>query len=186
MHRCAAAVVAGFSLVLTVSGCHGTAGSVLPSNQAYSPSQSSLMISRPDIAPWSGKIKHVIIIFQENRTLDNMFNGYPGADTQTWGLDHNGNHIPLAQVSETAPYDISHAHSAFITEYDGGKMDGFDLEKSSGCQTPGACPPPNRRAYGIVPRSESKPYWDMAHEWVLGDEMFQTNQGPSFPRISIS
>ena len=160
----------------------------LPSNQAYSPGQSSLAMMtglRPDIAPWSGKIKHIIIIFQENRTLDNMFNGYPGADTQSWGLDHNGKHIPLIQVSETAPYDVSHAHSAFTTEYANGKMNGFDLVKTSGCGKPGACPPPNRRAYGMVPRSESKPYWDMANEWVLADEMFQTNQGPSFPGASV-
>ncbi len=135
----------------------------------------------PDIAPWSGKIKHIIIIFQENRTLDNVFNGYPGADTQSWGLDHNGRRIALLPVSETAPYDISHKHSAFMTEYANGKMNGFDLVRTSACGRPGACPPPNRRAYGMVPRPESEPYWDMANEWVLGDKMFETNQGPSFP-----
>ena len=26
-------------------------------------------------------IKHIVIIVQENRTFDNLFNGYPGADT---------------------------------------------------------------------------------------------------------
>ena len=31
----------------------------------------------------SGKIQHVVIIFQENRSFDNLFNGYPGADTAT-------------------------------------------------------------------------------------------------------
>ena len=183
MNRLVAAVAAGVALCLTLSACRGTGAPVLPSSPMLLSNLSS--DGRTDLlpngAPWSGKIKHVIIIFQENRTLDNMFNGYPGADTQSWGLDHNGNHISLIQVSESAPYDISHAHSAFTSEYADGKMDGFDLEKSSACGKPGACPPPNRRAYGIVPRSESKPYWDMANEWVLADHMFQTNQGPSFP-----
>ncbi len=184
MNRSVAAIAAGVSFSLTMSACHGTSAPVLP-NSATLPSNGSIAETmagpRPNTAPWAGKIKHVIIIFQENRTPDNLFNGYPGADTQSWGLDHSGNHIPLTQVSETAPYDISHAHSAFTTEYAGGKMDGFDLVQTSACGKPGACPPPNRRAYGMVPRTESKPYWDMASEWVLGDRMFETNQGPSFP-----
>ena len=29
----------------------------------------------------SSKITHVVIIFQENRTTDDLFNGFPGADT---------------------------------------------------------------------------------------------------------
>ncbi len=172
MKRSIAAMVASVSLILTVSGCHGMSGSVLP-GQAYSPGQSSLAMMtglRPDIAPWSGKIKHIIIIFQENRSLDNMFNGYPGADTQSWGLDHSGNHIPLTQVSETAPYDISHAHSAFTTEYAGGKMNGFDLVQTSACGKPGACPPQNRRAYGMVPRTDQSPTgtWPTSGYWATG------------------
>ena len=157
---------------------------MLPNSPTLPSNGSNAMMmagARPDVAPWAGKIKHVIIIFQENRTPDNLFNGYPGADTQSWGLDHNGGRVNLIPISETAPYDISHAHSAFVTEYANGNMSGFDLVKTSACGQPGACPPPNRRAYGMVPRSESKPYWDMANQWVLGDRMFETNQGPSFP-----
>ncbi len=152
----------------------------MPTNQ---PAQPSIVMTglRAGPAPWSGKIKHVIIIFQENRTPDNMFNGLPGADTVAVGLDHTGKHIPLAIISETAPYDLSHTHTAFKIEYDNGKLDGFDLERSTKCLKPGGCPPRDRRAYGIVPRTESQPYWDMATQYAFGDRMFQTNEGPSFP-----
>ena len=182
MRRSVGAVAAVVSITLTLSACRGAGAPVLPSNSMLSQNRSSNVMA--DVlygtAPWSKNIKHIVIIVQENRTPDNLFNGYPGADTQSWGLDHNGKHIPLVQVSETSPYDVSHAHSAFLTEYANGNMNGFDLVRTR-CGTPGSCPPPNRRAYGMVPRSESKPYWDMAHEWVLGDRMFETNQGPSFP-----
>jgi phospholipase C len=181
MQRVFATISVGFGLLLAVNGCQGAAGPVVPSQSAwqqFNPSGDFAVLGRG--APWSGKIKHVVIIIQENRTVDNLFNGYPGADTQSWGLNHKGNHVPLISVSMTAPYDISHAHTSFVTEYAGGKMNGFDLAVSR-CAKPGACPPPNLRAYAKVPLNEAKPYWDMAHYWVLADRMFQTNQGPSFP-----
>lgn len=174
-------VAVGGSLILALllAGCRGSAGPVIPAGTG--PSAASSMAGPVQYgASWSSKIKHVIIIIQENRTIDNMFNGYPGADTQSWGLDHNGNRVKLFDVSETAPYDISHTHPSFSREYDNGKMDGYDLV-STNCMNQKKCPPANRRAYGKVPKKESKPYWDMAKEWVLGDKMFETNQGPSFP-----
>lgn len=33
-----------------------------------------------------GKIKHVIVVVQENRTVDNLFQGFPGADTVSFGV----------------------------------------------------------------------------------------------------
>jgi phospholipase C len=169
------------STLLVVSGCGVASSSYIPLNQ---PLQRTPLSPKGTMdgnaASWSAKIKHVVIIFQENRTMDNLFNGYPGADTQSWGLDHNGNRVSLSTVSMTAPYDVSHNHDSFVTEYAGGNINGFDLVNSR-CNNSGFCPPPEQRAYAKVPRSESKPYWDMAKQWVLGDRMFQTNQGPSFP-----
>jgi phospholipase C len=130
------------------------------------PAGSSYRASASSVA-WAGKIAHVVIVFQENRSVDNLFNGLPGADTQTWGLNHLGQQVPLRPISLRAHYDISHTHGAFNTEYDGGRLDGFDLVRKD--------------AYGIVPRREAQPYFDMAQQYAFGDRMFQTNQGPSFP-----
>lgn len=128
----------------------------------------------------SSKIAHVVIIFQENRTPDNLFNGLPGADTVRVGINSAGKKIRLAPIGLTAPYDLGHAHGSFETEYDAGKMDGFD-QVSSDCRGVAVCVPPHRRAYGYVPRDEVGPYFIMAERYAFADRMFQTNQGPSFP-----
>ncbi|MGB6601814.1 MAG: hypothetical protein WBE77_12110, partial [Candidatus Cybelea sp.] len=47
----------------------------------------------------AGKIKHVVYIIQENRSFDNMFHGYPGADTVSSGQNSNGQTIELQSRS---------------------------------------------------------------------------------------
>ncbi len=126
------------------------------------------------------KIAHVVIIFQENRTTDDLFNGLPGADTVRSGLSSRGRRIPLRPVRMTAPYDLDHTHAGFETEYANGKMNGFDKE-NSGCIGAIVCAPEDVRAYGYVPHDEIKPYFAMATQYAFADRMFQTNQGPSFP-----
>lgn len=128
----------------------------------------------------ASKISHVIIIVQENRTTDNLFNGLPGADTVRAGLNSEGNEVRLAPIGLTAPYDLGHAHGSFETEYDGGKIDGFDRVSSS-CRGVAVCVPPHRRAYGYVPKAQVEPYFIMAQTYAFADHMFETNQGPSFP-----
>ncbi len=130
--------------------------------------------------PLSAKIKHVVIIFQENRSTDDLFNGLPGADTVRSGLNSKGHRVPLKPISLTAPYDLDHGHSGFITEYASGKLNGFNKESST-CVGATVCIAQKVRAYGYVPHHEIKPYLAMASQYAFGDHMFQTNQGPSFP-----
>jgi phospholipase C len=128
----------------------------------------------------TGTIEHIVVIVQENRTVDNLFNGLPGANTVQSGKNMRGEEIGLQPVSLTAPYDLSHGHSGWVADYDHGKMDGFSTEHEN-CNGKGDCPKRDVAAYGYVPRSEIKPYWDMALKYTFADNMFQTNQGPSFP-----
>jgi phospholipase C len=126
----------------------------------------------------------VVIIVQENRSVDNLFNGFPGANTVRSGENSWGQTVDLQPVPLTAPYDISHRHSAFVTEYANGNMNGFNLVSSRCKPAPrksGECPPQGVAAYAYVPYSEVRPYWDMAKQYTFADNMFQTNQGPSFP-----
>ncbi len=126
-------------------------------------------------------IKHVVIIIQENRSFDNLFHGYPGADWASSGLAHDGRRIQLRPTSFLAPYDLSHRFRDFLKAYDGGKMDRFDLVKAG--RLPGAL---GKRvivpyaAYRYVPRSEAEPYFQMAEHYVLADKMFQSNMDQSF------
>jgi phospholipase C len=132
------------------------------------------------LAAKSHKVDHVVIIVQENRSVDNLFNGLPGADTVTYGLRRNGNKVALRPEPLIAPYDISHRHDAFEAEYDNGKMDGFERARSN-CRAHQKCPRKHVRAYAYVPQWEVKPYFIMAEQYGFGDRMFQSNQGPSFP-----
>ena len=128
----------------------------------------------------TSKIQHVVIIFQENRTTNDLFNFLAGANTVRQGKNSSGQTVQLQPRLLTAPYDISHAHIAFTTEYAGGAMDGFDLVGSS-CNKGATCPPKDIRAYGYVPEHEVEPYYVMARRYTFGNNMFQTNEGPSFP-----
>ncbi len=128
----------------------------------------------------NGTIEHVIIIVQENRTPDNLFNGLPGADTVRYGKSSKGKFITLQPIPLTAPYDISHRHNAFEIEYALGNLTGFNLVKSH-CNDRRKCPVKGLRAYGFVPHEEVEPYFALAKQYAFADRMFETNQGPSFP-----
>ena len=133
---------------------------------------------QPHRPPEGGFVQHVVIIFQENRSVDNLFNGFPGADTVTSGQTSTGRVVALRPVSLAVPYDVDHSHAAFETEYNGGNMNGFDLV--SIVPEPGFSPPPDA-AYGFVPHDETEPYFALARQFTFADRMFQTHQGPSFP-----
>jgi hypothetical protein len=64
----------------------------------------------------TSKIQHVVIIFQENRTPDNLFQDpvliAAGADIASSGLDSSGQMIPLSAESLGIGYDMDHSHRA--------------------------------------------------------------------------
>jgi phospholipase C len=124
-------------------------------------------------------IQHVIIIFQENRSTDNLFQGLPGADIASSGVNSKGQVIPLAPEHLDNNYDMSHSHPSFLASYDNGKMDGFDLIPSECLPKP--CMKPDNPEYFSVYPADVAPYFQMAEEYTFADRMFQTNQGPSFP-----
>ncbi len=153
---------------------------------AVSPSAPSAAV-RADSAfgqialPANSKITHVVIIFQENRSVDNLFHGLPGADTADYGLNSAGDHVTLTPVSMTAPFDPDHSHVGFETEYNSGTLDGFNLEITECFAKHGKCGLKSSRVYGYVPQKEVQPYFTMAEQYAFGDRMFQSNEGPSFP-----
>ena len=130
----------------------------------------------------NGKIQHVVIIFQENRSTDSLFNGLPGANTVTYGYNTAGQQVTLQSISLSAPWDVAHSHVAFNTAFDGGRMDGFNLEQSTCTRLHTRCNiAADVRAYTFVKHSEITPYFDMATQYAFGDDMFASQAGPSFP-----
>ncbi len=131
-------------------------------------------------------IQNVVVIFQENRTPDNLFgsnpNFLPGVDIATSGVNSLGQTIPLTSVPLANNYDLSHAHSAFVAMYASGNMTGADKIAVSCNKGAIGCPPPNPQ-FKYVDNSTGllDPYFQLAEQYTFGDRMFQTNQGPSFP-----
>jgi phospholipase C len=121
-------------------------------------------------------IQHVVIVIQENRSFDYLFQGYPGANTASSGLVSTGQTVPLTSISMAEPYDIMHASSAFFEAWDNGKLDGFNLEKRRG--NAHCCLPYPQ--YGYAPSSEIQPYLAMAGQYVLADNMFASQLDGSF------
>jgi len=128
----------------------------------------------------SQKFQHVVVIFQENRTPDNLFHGLPNADIADYGINSSGQAILLSPIPLANDYDLDHGHPSFVKMYDGGKMDGAD-DIPVTCK-PGAtnCPPSNPQFQYVNPE-DVEPYFQLAKAYTFGDRMFQTNQGPSFP-----
>src|SRR6185312_6961408 len=62
------------------------------------------------------------------------------------------------------------------TAYDNGKMDGFDLQPDNS-GTPAHV---GKRAYVYLNRTLTAPYWAMARQYTLADQMFPTEWGGSF------
>ncbi len=148
---------------------------------AVNPSPEPYVALRSLDGSGAGKIRHVVYVVQENRSFNDMFEGYPGADTVSSGKDSSGNTVPLKPVSLKTTYEMDHSAFAMFGDCNGGaklpgtkcRMNGFNNERVYG--NPSVDTP-----YAYVPHAESKPYWDMAHEFVLADRMFASQLDESF------
>jgi len=146
--------------------------------------------------------QHVVVIVQENRTPDNLFQGlcvppYGSAnpcstsptasqyDIQTGNWLNKKSSTGVTQPSTVAlanKYDLSHAHSAFTVMCDADSVTGackMDGAGSVACS--GRCP--TKPQFRFVDNSTCilNPYLDLATQYGWANYMFQTNQGPSFP-----
>jgi len=115
-------------------------------------------------------IKHVVFVIKENRTFDNMFGMFPGANGVTVGNDR-GEQRPLTQAPDRIEEDIKHCYECALQAYDDGKMDGFATISDAAEQY----------AYTQFRPEDLPNYWHWAKEFVLGDNFFASAQGPSFP-----
>jgi len=118
----------------------------------------------------SQKVKHIVVIMQENRSFDNLFHGFPGADTVESGMS-DGKLVALQPLRLEQGTDVDHSHPGWWKDWNNGMMDGFAHAKYPIPYLP----------YAYVPQAETEPYWTLARQYTLGDRMFQSNSGPSFP-----
>jgi phospholipase C len=144
------------------------------------------------------KIKHIIIVMQENRSFDSYFGTFPGADGIPMSNGTPAVCVPNPKTNTCqAPYhdtaDINgggpHGYSNAIADIDGGKMDGFiaQMEKAkSTCNNPDdpACevvPNVTPDVMGYHTAAEIPNYWTYAKDFVLNDHMYEAVSSWSLP-----
>ena len=146
-----------------------------------------------------GKIQHIIVIMQENRSFDHYFGTYPGAD----GIPMQ-NGVPTVCVPDPASaqcvkpfHDANlvnvggpHGQSSAIADINGGKMDGFVAQaeklakRGPSCATSinPACSGGAAEIMGYHDQREIPNYWAYAQTFVLQDHMFEPNASWSLPQ----
>jgi phospholipase C len=152
--------------------------------------------TQPDLAVARAKIKHIVIIMQENRSFDEYFGTYPGAD----GIPmQNGVPTVCASDPQTGqcvkpyhnPNDVNaggpHASASAQTDINGGKMDGFvasfrNAQKTcTSPTTPGCAMNETPDVMGWHDAREIPNYWAYAQNFVLQDRMFEPTTSWSLP-----
>lgn len=146
--------------------------------------------------PGIAKIKHIIVIMQENRSFDEYFGTYPGAD----GIPMQ-NGVPTVCVNDpqtgqcVKPYhntnDLNgggpHGAANAIADLNGTKLDGFigQAEKGrKGCVNATNPTCTNSTAIDVMGYhngSDIPNYWAYAQNFVLQDHMFEPDASWSLP-----
>ncbi len=120
-------------------------------------------------------VKNVIFFVKENRTFDNYFGKFPGANGATSGRLCDGGTVPLAPLLDRISPDISHAWEAALTAYNDGGMNCFDRI------TPAKHPDGTPLSYQVADPADIPNYYQLAKTFVLADNFFSSLHGPSFP-----
>ena len=144
---------------------------------------------------------HIIIVIQENRTPDNLFQGLcppatPSAcstqpSSQQYNIQTTAWLDKTSKTGTTNPkavqfgldYDLNHRHSAFVSMCDPNSSSGacaMDGAAHVGC-LPETKLCQKRAAFGFVDPSQVQPYLDIVKAYGWANYMFQTNQGSSYP-----
>jgi phospholipase C len=141
------------------------------------------------------KIKHVIIVMQENRSFDSYFGTYPGADGIPMADGQPAVCVPDPVRGCTRPYhdtaDINgggpHGVANAVADVNHGQMNGFIKQRDlahSNCKNFGdpACKlsgPPDVMGYHTA--AEIPNYWTYARDFALDDHMFEPVKSWSLP-----
>src|SRR5262249_54304553 len=137
------------------------------------------------VTPAIHKIKHVVIIMQENRSFDNYFGTFGhGSDGIPAANGHFTVCVPNPDTKRCArPYhagnDLNvgswHNFPAARADVNGGKMNGFVAmaERVNGHQ--------RTDVMGYHDAREIPNYWKYARNYVLQDHMFQSDASWSLP-----
>ena len=140
-------------------------------------------------------IRHVVIIYQENHSFDNVLGklcaeiasggitGHAPCDGATSGTLSTGQTIPIAPANDIVP-PVDHSMAGQSRAIDAGKMDGFDLVGGCDATTGYACYAqydPLVGPCGISGTATCIPNLAaLAEKYVIADRTFEFSTSPSF------
>jgi phospholipase C len=144
------------------------------------------------------RIRHVIVIMQENRSFDSYFGTFPGADgipmengRPTVCIPDPRTHRCLRPYHDPSDRNSGgpHGPDAALADINGGRMNGYVREALAGekkiCANDrylALCT--NGRAVDVLGYHDAREipnYWRYAHAFVLQDHLFEPNYGWSLP-----
>jgi phospholipase C len=114
-------------------------------------------------------IKRVVYLMLENRSFDNLFGRFPGANGATTGVKF-GQEVPLLPCPAWLPGDLPHDRAAHLNAVNLGANDGFGIGQFG-----------DPWAYTAFERQAIPSYWSLAEDYVLCDNFFASVGGPSYP-----
>ncbi len=144
--------------------------------------------ARPAAGKHHGSIKHVIVIFQENRSFDHYFGTYPFAEgfiaragtpipDNLLGYPssdrYQHNLLPLRRITDDRTLDLPHDQATMVAEYNQGRMDQFVQRQKTGATRELVM---SYYDYASVPH-----YWHYAQRYALADHYFSSVMGSSTP-----
>ena len=146
------------------------------------------------------KIRHVVIIMQENRSFDSYFGTYPKADGIPGLAGHPGTvpcvpdpsrHRCIRPYHDTSDtnYGGPHGHNNAMADIAGGAMNGFIGQAEAGKKKSCAhfavpwCATHTKRpdVMGYHDAHEIPNYWSYARHFTLQDHMFESDMSWSLP-----
>ncbi len=159
LRRCCLGLLVASALMAACTG-GSDVPSILEPGEAVSPTPSPP--SDPaTVALARAKIKHIVFVIKENRTFDNYFGQFPGADGATTGKTCDGGERPLLPAPDSG-YAAGHSFTDGVTAINGGQMNCFtDV------------------GYTQFSESQIPNYWAYARRFTLADEFFSSVYGPT-------
>jgi len=141
------------------------------------------------------KIKHIVVIMQENRSFDSYFGTFPGADgipmqngvpTVCAPDPANGNCVKPYHDTNDKNSGGPHGQTDATAAINGGKMDGFiglaeKALKNCAPNDPACAGGVQTDVMGYHTAAEIPNYWTYAKDFTLQDRMFEPNASWSLP-----
>ncbi len=147
------------------------------------------LAARAEALPIDGihNIQHVVMIMQENRSMDTYFGTYPGASGIPGGVcvpdPANSTCVPPYHSFSDKNWGGLHGTAAARTDINEGKMDGFVAANEKSC-TKTSCTPckpaeleTKKHCTDVMAYHDAREipnYWSYANNFVLQDHMFES------------